>query len=88
MGSARHHTHVVRRVTITLEERLAAWAEARAAERNQSLSRFLSDLLTAQMEHGAAYEAARQAFLAEKPTRLSLRGHYPDRESLHNRSDR
>jgi hypothetical protein len=76
----------VRNVTITLEERVAAWARVRAAQRDQSLSRFLSDLLTAQMNRGDEYEAARQAFLAEKPIRFQRRGRYPDRASLHDRS--
>lgn len=77
----------MRNVTITLDERVAAWARVRAAQRDESLSRFLSGLLQAQMDRGEAYETAMQAYLAEKPTRLKRRGRYPSRESLHDRPD-
>ncbi len=76
----------MRNVTITLDERVAAWARARAAQRDQSLSRYVSDLLRAQMDRDAAYDAAMQAFLAAKPVHLKSRGRYPSRESLHDRS--
>src|SRR5687767_6342592 len=68
-GSVEHDSCVMRNVTITLEERVAAWARVRAAQRDQSLSRFLSELLEQQMDRHEAYEGAMHAFLAEKPTR-------------------
>jgi hypothetical protein len=87
-GSLRHDHRVVRRITITLDERVATWACDQAAKRGQSLSRFVSDLMRARMHHGEAYEAARQAFLDERPTGLKRKGPYPNRASLHDRFGR
>jgi hypothetical protein len=75
----------MRNVTITLDDRVATWARVRAAQLDQSLSGFVSDLLRTQMERAEAYDAAHQAFLSEKPVALKRRGRYPRRESLHDR---
>ncbi len=76
----------MRNVTITLEERVAAWARVRAAELDVSLSRFLSDVLRTQMDRTSAYDAAMQEFLAERTEPLKRKGRYPSRESLHDRA--
>jgi hypothetical protein len=81
-----HYSCVMRNVTITLEEQVAAWARVRAAQLDQSLSSFVAGLLRAQMSQNDAYEAAMAAFLAEKPVRLKRHGKYPDRDSLHDRA--
>ena len=76
----------MRNVTVTLDERVAAWARVRAAELDVSLSRFLSELLQAQMDRTSAYAAAMQEYFAERPVALKRKGRYPSRESLHDRA--
>lgn len=76
----------MRNVTITLDERVAAWARVRAAELDVSLSRFLSEMLQAQMDRSSAYDNAMREFLAERPVALKRKGRYPSRESLHDRT--
>jgi hypothetical protein len=76
----------MRNVTITLDERVAAWARVRAAQLDQSLSAFVADLIRVQMDQSNAYATAMAGFLAEKPVRLKRTGKYPDRDSLHDRA--
>jgi hypothetical protein len=76
----------MKNITITLDAQAAAWARVQAAERNMSLSRYVGELLRDRMRHSREYEAAYQAFLAEKP--LKLKGPwkpYPKREELYDR---
>lgn len=76
----------MKNVTITLDEQTAAWARVQAAERNTSLSRYVGELLRERMRHSREYEEAYQAFLAEKPLKLSGPWKpYPKREELYDR---
>ena len=68
-------------VTITLDERAAAWARVQAAERNMSLSRFVGEMIHGQMRHSREYEEAMRAALAEKP--LKFEGKRLTREELY-----
>ena len=74
----------MKNITITLDERAAAWARVRAAEHNMSLSRFLGGLVEREMRHSREYEEAMRAALAAKP--LKLEGPYLKREALYERS--
>lgn len=76
----------MKNVTITLDEKAAAWARVQAAERDMSLSRFVGQLIHDQMQHSSEYEKAMRRALARKP--LDLKGPwkpYPKREELHDR---
>lgn len=74
----------MRNLTISLDERVARWARVAAAERDVSVSRFVSDLLRARMEEDEAYAGARQRSLARRPRRLKATGEkYPSRDELH-----
>jgi hypothetical protein len=75
---------VMKNVTVTLDERAAAWARVRAAEKNMSLSRFLGELIHREMRHSREYEEAMRAALAEKPLRLE--GPYLKRDELYART--
>ena len=78
----------MRNITITLDEKIAAWARHRAAERDVSLSRFIGELLETTMRESREYRTAMQSFLARQPTVLKEPGaHYPRREELHDRDD-
>jgi hypothetical protein len=76
----------MKNVTITLDEQTAARARVEAAERNMSLSRYIGEVLRAQMQSSDSYEKAMQAWLAEKPLPLKgARQKYPKREDLYDR---
>lgn len=74
------------KVTITLDEKVAAWARQHAARRSMSLSRFVSQLLEKTMEESREYERAMLEYLSRKPSPLKRsRTHYPSRDKLHDR---
>jgi hypothetical protein len=77
----------MRNITVTLEEGVARWARIRAAERDQSLSRFLGELLKERMQEEETYEAAMMRYMARPAATLKEPGTpYPDREELHDRA--
>jgi hypothetical protein len=77
----------MRNMTITLDEDVARWARIRAAELDTSVARLLGDFLRQMMEDDAAYDRARQQYLATPPTALTRRGaKYPARDTLHARA--
>jgi len=76
----------MKNVTVTLDEETFAKARIRAAERNLSLSRFMSELLARELRHNDAYEAAYRGWRAARP--FALKGapqRYPKREELYDR---
>ena len=77
----------LRNVTVTLDDETFAKARVRAAERNVSLSRFISELLARELRHDDAYESAYRTWLAARP--FALKGapqRYPKREELYDRA--
>lgn len=78
----------MKNVTISLDEKTAAWARIYAARRNMSLSRYLGELLHRQMCESREYESSMKRYLSKKPSLLSTPGEpYPTREELHVRDD-
>ncbi len=75
----------MKNVTVTLEEEVALWVRVRAAEQNQSVSRYLADMLRKQMTEEKTYEEAMSRFLARKPSPISDSETYPARETLYER---
>jgi hypothetical protein len=76
----------MKNVTITLDEKTAAWARRQAADQNTSLSRFIGELLERSMQQSRAYEQAMRGYLGRTPVKLKKRGaKYPSREELHER---
>jgi post-segregation antitoxin (ccd killing protein) len=76
----------MKNVTVTLDEETFAKARVRAAERNLSLSRLMSELLARELRHDDAYEAAYRGWRAARP--FLLKGppqRYPKREELYDR---
>ena len=77
----------MRNITITLEEKTAAWARKRAAESDMSLSRFVGELLEKTTRESREYRRAMHAFLSRQPTDLNADGAaYPRREDLYDRN--
>jgi len=73
-------------VTVTLDEDTLAKARVKAAEKNESLSRFVGEVLRGHLGKEDAYWAAYRAWRDEKP--LALKGPwkpYPKREELYDR---
>jgi hypothetical protein len=76
----------MKNVTVSLDERTAAWARRQAAEQEKSLSRFVGDLLESSMREAREYEQAMRQYFSRDPVRLKKRGaRYPTREELHDR---
>ena len=73
-------------VTVTLDEDTLARARVKAAEKNESLSRYVGEVLREHSKKRDEYEAAMRAALAEKP--LDLKGpwkRYLTREEIYDR---
>lgn len=78
----------MKKITITLDEKTAAWARSLAAEQDMSLSRFVGELLEKTMRDSREYQRAMHVYLSRQPENLKKRGaRYPGRESLHHRRD-
>ena len=77
----------MKNVTITLDEKTAAWARVYAARNNISVSRLVGEMLQQRMRESREYEEAMRRFLGKVPVRLNRAGkRYPKREELHARS--
>lgn len=57
----------MKNVTITLDEKTAAWARASAAKRNMSVSRFVGEMLQEKMHDQREYNEAMRNFFSHKP---------------------
>lgn len=77
----------MKNVTITLDEKTAAWARRSAARRNISLARFVGELLERTMRESREYERAMRQYLSQNPVPMKrLRARYPSRDKLYDRS--
>lgn len=76
----------MKNVTITLDEKVAAWARIRAAEQETSVSRLVGEMLKEKMIEEESYQVSMQQYLSQAPSLLKKPGtKYPDREKLHER---
>lgn len=77
----------MKNVTITLDEKAAAWARQHAARRNLSLSRFVGEHLEKTMRDSREYERAMRQYLAREPVPLKGTGaRYPSRDDHYDRN--
>jgi hypothetical protein len=77
----------MKNVTITLDEKTAAWARIYAAKHNTSVSRLVGEMLQQRMGELHEYDQAMRRFLQKTPVRLNRTGKgYPDRDDLHDRT--
>jgi plasmid stability protein len=77
----------MKNVTITLDEKTAAWARVYAARHNTSVSRMVGEMLQQRMRESHKYEEAMRRFLEKKPVKLDRSAkRYPKRDDLHVRS--
>ena len=76
----------MRNVTLTLDEKVAAWARQHAARRHVSLSRFIGELLEETMHESREYERAMREYISRRASPLKRgRARYPSRDRLHER---
>jgi plasmid stability protein len=77
----------MKNVTITLDERTAAWVRVYAARHDKSVSRLVGEMLQQRMGELHEYDQAMRAFLAKPPVKLKRPGtRYPKREELYDRA--
>lgn len=77
----------MKNLTITLDEKTAAWIRVYAARQGISVSRFVGELLNERMIETRTYNQALRNFLAQKPFAFKFAdGRGPAREELHDRS--
>jgi len=77
----------MKNITITLDERTAAWARVYAAQHNTSVSRLVGEMLAERMRELSEYEHAMRSWLAKRPVNLNREGRrYPGRDELHERT--
>jgi hypothetical protein len=78
----------LKNVTITLDEKTAAWARIHAAKHGMSVSRFVGELLEERMREMRDYNQAMRTFFAQKPFSFEfLNDRRPTRDELHERAD-
>jgi hypothetical protein len=76
----------MKNVTITLDEKTAAWARKHAAQNDTSLSRFVGQLLETTMRESREYERSMREYLAREPVPLrDSSAPYPSRDQLYDR---
>jgi hypothetical protein len=77
----------MKNITITLDEKTAAWVRVYAAQHNTSVSRMVGELLQKRMSELTEYERAMRRFLARKPVTLTRTGKVSvSRAELHDRN--
>ena len=77
----------MKNITITLDEKTAAWARVHAAQKNTSVSRLVGEMLQKHMRESSEYEEAYRQWRAFKPRKISSPGQkYPTREELYDRA--
>jgi len=77
----------MKNVTITLDDKTAAWVRVYAARHQTSVSRMVGEMLQQRMQESREYDAAMRRFLARKPVRLKRAGaRYAARDELHERT--
>jgi len=75
----------MKNITITLDEKTAAWARVYAAQHDKSISRLLGEILQERMHEVRDYNDAMRRYLAKKP----LKFRWVDRstrDALHDRA--
>ena len=77
----------MKNVTITLDEKTAAWVRLHAARHDTSVSRIVGQMLQQKMRSSRDYDEAMRRYLAKPPVALT-RGDddRPRREDIHDRT--
>ncbi len=77
----------MKNITITLDEKTAAWARIYAAQHGKSISRLLGEMLQERMREVRDYNDAMQRYLAKKPFKFRwVDGSRPTQDELYDRT--
>lgn len=77
----------LKNITVTLDDKTAAWLRAQAAKRGMSISRFVGEIVQGHMSDQQQYIEAMHHFLSLKPFKFEWAdGRRPTREELYDRS--
>ena len=77
----------MKNITVTLDEKTAAWARVHAAKHDKSVSRLVGEMLEKHMRESREYDEAMRHWLAKKPYKFKKPGgRYPTREELYDRA--
>lgn len=78
----------MKNVTITLDEKTAAWVRVAAAREGKSVSRYIADVLKKRMHESRDYANAMRRFFERPPSRINKNGSkLPACNALHGRTD-
>jgi hypothetical protein len=78
----------MKNVTITLDEKIAAWVRVSAAREDKSVSRYVAEMLEKRMRESRDYANAMRRFLDREPSRINTaRLPMPTRDEVHERTD-
>jgi hypothetical protein len=78
----------MKNITITLDERTAAWARIYAAQRGKSVSRLLGEILQERMREVRDYDDAMRRYLSKKPVNFKwVERSPPSRDDLYDRTN-
>jgi hypothetical protein len=78
----------MKNITITLDEKTAAWVRIYAAQRGKSISRLLGEILQERMREVRDYNDAMRRYLCKKPFKFQWAdGSRPTRDDLHDRAN-
>lgn len=77
----------MKRFTIALDDRTAAWIRVCAADNDMSVSHVLGELLRERMQEEHDYDSAMRRYFGKAPVKLKRKGrHYPECDAVHDRS--
>jgi hypothetical protein len=78
----------MKNITITLDEKTAAWARIYAAQLGKSISRLLGEILQERMREVRDYNDAMRHYLSKKPFKFQwVDGRRPTRDELYERAN-
>jgi hypothetical protein len=84
---AESRQSAMKNITITLDEKTAAWARVYAAKQGKSVSRVLGEMLQERMREVRDYDEAMRRYLAKKPFKFEwIDGRRPTRDELNDRA--
>jgi hypothetical protein len=76
----------MKKITVTLDEKTAAWARIYAAQVGKTISRLLGEILREHMREMRYYNDAMRHYLSKKPLKFQWAdGRRPTRDELHER---
>jgi predicted CopG family antitoxin len=77
----------MKNVTVTMADDALEWVRVKAARENESVSRYLGQLVEEARKRDTAYEKSMRAALKFSPLALPQEARYLTRDEVHSRAD-